>query len=87
MCRRYGAPVLGRGCGTSLAGQTVNAAVVLDFSKYMNRLVGFDPDRGQARVQPGLICDELNRATQAAGLTFGPVGVQDMFIHLTEANR
>jgi FAD/FMN-containing dehydrogenase len=72
VCRRYGAPVLGRGCGTGLAGQTVNAAVVFDFSKYMNGVVQLDADRHQARVQPGLICDELNKAAKPAGLTFGP---------------
>ena len=72
VCRRHGAPVLGRGCGTGLAGQTVNAAVVFDFSKYMNGLVQLDAGRNQARVQPGLICDELNKAAKAAGLAFGP---------------
>jgi FAD/FMN-containing dehydrogenase len=45
-CRRHGAPVLGRGGGTSLAGQGCNVAVVLDFTKYMRRLLELDPDRG-----------------------------------------
>jgi FAD/FMN-containing dehydrogenase len=57
VCRRHQTPVLGRGCGTSLAGQTVNAAVVFDFSKHMNRLLDLDPDARSARVQPGVICD------------------------------
>lgn len=42
-CRAYGIPVLGRGCGTSLSGQTCNVAVVIDFSKYMNRVLTLDP--------------------------------------------
>src|ERR1700676_688581 len=49
-CRRHGAPVLARGGGTSLAGQCCNVAVVLDFSKYMHRLVELDPVRRLARV-------------------------------------
>jgi len=50
VCRRFEAPVFGRGCGTGLAGQTVNAAVVFDFSKYMNEILELDPERHQARV-------------------------------------
>ncbi|MFE9656632.1 FAD-binding and (Fe-S)-binding domain-containing protein [Micromonospora sp. NPDC006431] len=72
VCRRYGAPVFGRGCGTALAGQAVNAAVCFDFSKYMNRLVHLDPQRRHARVQPGLICTHLNRAARHHRLTFAP---------------
>jgi FAD/FMN-containing dehydrogenase/Fe-S oxidoreductase len=71
-CRRHGAPVLGRGTGSSLAGQTVNEAVVFDFSKYMHSIIDMDPERGQARVQPGVICDVLRDAAEAHGLTFGP---------------
>jgi FAD/FMN-containing dehydrogenase/Fe-S oxidoreductase len=72
VCRRYGAPVLGRGCGTGLVGQTVNAAVVFDFSQHMNRVLELDPQRRQARVQPGTICDTLRDAAEQHGLTFGP---------------
>jgi FAD/FMN-containing dehydrogenase/Fe-S oxidoreductase len=72
VCRRYEVPVLPRGCGTGLAGQTVNNAVVLDFSKYMHSLLELDPDNRRARVQPGLICDELRDAAEGYGLTFGP---------------
>jgi FAD/FMN-containing dehydrogenase len=71
-CREHGAPVLGRGCGTGLAGQTVNQAVVFDFSRYMNAVVELDPRRRQARVQPGVICDELKDAAEPHRLTFGP---------------
>jgi FAD/FMN-containing dehydrogenase/Fe-S oxidoreductase len=72
LCRRFGAPVFGRGCGTGLVGQTVNAAVVFDFSKYMNQVLTLDPQRRQARVQPGTICDTLRDAAEQYGLTFGP---------------
>src|SRR5690349_19797940 len=58
-CRRFGAPVLGRGGGTSLCGQCCNVAVVLDFSKYMNRILELDPHKKRARVQPGLVLDTL----------------------------
>jgi FAD/FMN-containing dehydrogenase/Fe-S oxidoreductase len=67
-----GVPVLPRGGGTALAGQTVGAALVLDFSKYMNRVLEIDPDRRTARVQPGLRLDRLNRAAAPHGLQFGP---------------
>src|SRR5215212_4609849 len=71
-CRRHGAPVLGRGGGTSLAGQGCNVAVVLDFTKYMHRLLELDPDRRLARVEPGIYRDNLDRAAGRHGLTFGP---------------
>ncbi len=71
-CRRYGVPILGRGCGTGLAGQSVNAAVMFDFSKYMNHIVDLDVDRRRARVEPGVICDQLREAAGGHGLTFAP---------------
>ena len=71
-CRRHGAPVLGRGGGTSLAGQGCNVAVVLDFTKYMHRLLELDPDRRLARVEPGIYRDDLDRTAGRHGLTFGP---------------
>ena len=49
-CRRYGAPILARGGGTSLAGQCCNVAVVFDFSKYLNRILEIDPHRKRARA-------------------------------------
>ncbi|MQA97501.1 MAG: FAD-binding protein [Streptosporangiales bacterium] len=69
---RLGVPVLPRGAGTSLAGQTVGRAVVLDFSRYMNRILEIDPERRTARVQPGVVQDQLNRAAAEHGLMFGP---------------
>ena len=72
ICRQYGAPVLPRGAGTSLAGQCCNVAVVLDFSKYMNRILEIDPVQRFARVQPGVVLDSLRNAAEAHRLTFGP---------------
>src|SRR5882672_11608078 len=62
-CRRYGAPVLARGAGTSLAGQCCNVAVVLDFTKYMNRILELNSDERFARVQPGVVLDSLQSQT------------------------
>ena len=71
-CREYGAPVLPRGCGTAPSGQTTNVAVVFDYSKYFNNIVELDPDSKRARVQPGVICDQLRNAAEAHHLTYGP---------------
>jgi FAD/FMN-containing dehydrogenase/Fe-S oxidoreductase len=70
--REHGAPVLARGGGTSLAGQCCNEAVVLDFSKYMHRVIEVDPERRLARVEPGCVLDDLRAAAEGHGLTFGP---------------
>jgi FAD/FMN-containing dehydrogenase/Fe-S oxidoreductase len=72
ICRRFGAPIGARGCGTGLAGQTVNEAVMFDFSKYMNDIVELDPERRLARVQPGVVLDWLRDAAEQHELTFGP---------------
>ncbi len=69
-CRARDVPILGRGCGTSLSGQTCNVAVVIDFSKYMNRILALDPDGRRARVQPGVINDEVRKAAHKHGLTY-----------------
>jgi len=71
-CRRHGVPVLPRGAGTSLAGQCCNVAVVLDFTKYMNRILELDPERRFARVEPGVVLDSLRSRAEARHLTFGP---------------
>ena len=72
LCRKYEAPVLSRGAGTSLAGQSCNVAVVLDFSKYMNRILELDPGSRFARVQPGVVLDTLRSRAETHKLTFGP---------------
>jgi FAD/FMN-containing dehydrogenase/Fe-S oxidoreductase len=72
VCRKYSAPVLPRGAGTSLAGQCCNVAVVLDFTKYMNRILELDPDKRFARVQPGVVLDTLRNQAERHHLTFAP---------------
>src|SRR6266849_4160287 len=72
LSREYGAPILCRGGGTSLAGQCCNVAVVLDFSKYMAEIIEIDPERRLARVQPGVILDHLRNAAEKHHLTFAP---------------
>src|SRR5947209_3042405 len=72
VCRRYGAPILARGGGTSLAGQCCNVAVVFDFTKHLNRILEIDPHQKRARVQPGVVLDWLRDGAGRHGLTFGP---------------
>ncbi|HEX7800043.1 MAG TPA: FAD-binding oxidoreductase, partial [Asticcacaulis sp.] len=73
LCARHGAAVVHRGGGTSLAGQTVSAgAVVIDSSKYCNRILDIDPQARLARVEPGVVLDDLRAAAGRHGLTFGP---------------
>jgi FAD/FMN-containing dehydrogenase/Fe-S oxidoreductase len=71
-CRATGAAVLPRGAGTSLAGQCANVAVVFDFSKYMNRLGGIDPEARLATVEPGIVLDRLREAAEKHHLTYAP---------------
>jgi FAD/FMN-containing dehydrogenase/Fe-S oxidoreductase len=68
----FGVPVLPRGAGTSLAGQTVGRAVVMDFSRHMNKILAIDAEARRARVQPGVVQEQLNLAAARYGLTFGP---------------
>jgi FAD/FMN-containing dehydrogenase/Fe-S oxidoreductase len=72
LCRQYSAPVVPRGGGTSLAGQTCNVAVVIDFSKYMHELLSIDRVKQLADVQPGCVLDHLRAAAEQHHLTFGP---------------
>jgi FAD/FMN-containing dehydrogenase/Fe-S oxidoreductase len=72
LAREYGAPILCRGGGTSLAGQCCNIAVVLDFTKYMAEIIEIDPEQRIARVQPGVVLDRLRNAAEKHHLTFGP---------------
>ena len=72
ICRRYKAPIFGRGGGTSLAGQCCNVAVCFDFSKYMNRVLEVDPTTRTARVEPGTVLDDLRKEAERHHLTFGP---------------
>ena len=69
---RHGAPVLPRGGGTGLAGQTVNRAVVIDFSKYMHDVLEVNAEERWVKTQPGISIGELNRQLAATGLHFTP---------------
>jgi FAD/FMN-containing dehydrogenase/Fe-S oxidoreductase len=71
-CKEFGAPVLPRGAGTSLAGQACNVAVVLDFTKYMNQILELNVGQRYARVQPGAVLDTLRDRAEILGLTFAP---------------
>src|SRR6184192_1333704 len=72
VCRKFGAPLLSRGGGTSLAGQCCNVAVVIDWSKYLHNIVELNADAKYARVEPGTICDTLRNAAKPHNLTWGP---------------
>ena len=71
-CHARGVPILGRGCGTSLSGQCCNVAVVIDFSKHLDRVLAVRPEERRAVVQPGVICDQLKAAVVPHGLCFAP---------------
>jgi len=72
IAREAGVPVLPRGAGTSLAGQAIGRAVILDCSRYMDRILEVDPAARWARVQPGVVQDALNLAASPYGLRLGP---------------
>ncbi|MEU0596984.1 FAD-linked oxidase C-terminal domain-containing protein [Streptomyces sp. NPDC006393] len=72
VCARFGAPVLSRGGGTSLAGQSTNTAVVIDWTKYCHGLISVDPDARTCVVEPGIVLDELNKRLSDHRLQFGP---------------
>ncbi len=72
ICGRYGVPVLPRGAGTALAGQAVGRAVHLDMSKYLNQVLEVNVEERWARVQPGIVLDELNVQLRSHGLWFAP---------------
>ncbi len=72
VANRQDVPLLPRGGGTSLTGQTVNRAVVLDFSRYMGNVLEVNQEERWARVQPGVVQDELNQHVRGMGLLFGP---------------
>ncbi|MEM8980591.1 MAG: FAD-binding and (Fe-S)-binding domain-containing protein [Pseudomonadota bacterium] len=72
--KSQGMPVLARGAGTSQSGQTVNDALVLDFTKHLNRVLDYDPEAKRVQVEPGLVLDDLNRRLKPDNLWF-PVDV------------
>lgn len=73
LCKKYHCPVLSRGGGTSLAGQGCNVAVIMDMSKYYNKVLDIDPEKRLVSVQPGIVLDHMKDATiKKYDLTFGP---------------
>jgi FAD/FMN-containing dehydrogenase/Fe-S oxidoreductase len=74
IARQYHAPVLARGAGTSQCGQTVGEALVIDNSKWLNKVVDFDPVARTVTVEPGMVLDHLNAWLKPHGLWF-PVDV------------
>lgn len=72
VCRSFGAPIFSRGGGTSLSGQCCNAAIVIDWSRHLNRILEINAGERFARVQPGVVCDQLRDAAAPLGLTWGP---------------
>ena len=72
VAERFELPLVTRGAGTSLSGQTIGQAIVLDTSRHMNEIHELDPRARRARVGPGVVQEDLNRAAQPHGLGFGP---------------
>jgi FAD/FMN-containing dehydrogenase/Fe-S oxidoreductase len=71
-CRKFDAPVLSRGGGTSLCGQSCNVAVLVDFTKFMHRVLDVDAPSRTALVEPGCVLDDLREEAAKRGLTFAP---------------
>jgi FAD/FMN-containing dehydrogenase/Fe-S oxidoreductase len=71
-CQDFEAAILPRGAGTSLAGQCCNAAVIIDMSRHLRRILTIDPDRKTARVQPGVVLDDLQHVLAPHHLMYGP---------------
>ena len=72
LAAKYRVPILPRGSGSSLAGQAIGEALILDCSRWLDSIVEVDPESHTATVEPGVILADLNRAAAKHGLTFGP---------------
>ena len=70
--RELGVPLVGRGAGTSIAGNALSTGLVLDTSRYLNRVLSVDPERRVAVVEPGTVLDSITAAAAPFGLRFGP---------------
>lgn len=70
--KEHAIPVIPRGAGTSLCGQVVGSGLVIDFTKYMNKILSVDTENMRVTVQPGVVLDELNKHIEKYGLFFGP---------------
>ncbi|HET7518900.1 MAG TPA: FAD-binding oxidoreductase, partial [Actinomycetes bacterium] len=71
-CLELGVPVTARGAGTSIAGNAVGPGVVMDLSRHLGRVLALDPEAATARVEPGVVLDDLQAAARPHGLRFGP---------------
>ena len=65
-------PVIGRGGGTSVAGNAIGEGLIIDTSRYFNRIISIDPSTKTAVVEPGVVCDDLRKQAALHGLTYGP---------------
>ena len=72
ICDQYKVPIIARGSGSSLAGQSIGKGLIVDCSRYINKMVNINPEELTITVEPGLILDDLNRETKKYGLQFGP---------------
>lgn len=72
VCAAFGVPTLARGSGSSLAGQAIGPALILDCSRHLDNILEIQPEAGLAIVEPGVVLQRLNKALAAYGLQFGP---------------
>ncbi len=72
LAARYKIPILPRGAGSSLAGQAIGEALILDCSRWLDSIIKIDPEARTATVEPGVVLSALNAAAAKVGLTFGP---------------
>src|SRR5829696_3505332 len=72
LAAKHGVPITPRGGGTSQAGQSIGSGIVLDTSKYLNRILEINADEKWARVEPGVVLDDLNAALRVHNLRFAP---------------
>jgi FAD/FMN-containing dehydrogenase/Fe-S oxidoreductase len=72
VCRELGVPLVGRGAGTSIAGNALSTGLVLDTSRHLNRVLSVDPEQRTAVVEPGTVLDSITKAAAPYGLRFGP---------------
>ena len=67
-----GWPIVGRGGGSSVAGNAIGEGLIIDTSRYFNRILDIDPENRTATIEPGVVCDALRDAVAPLGLTYGP---------------
>ena len=72
LAAKYKIPILPRGSGSSLAGQSIGEALILDCSRWLDKIIEIDPESRMATIEPGVILSTLNKAAAKFGLQFGP---------------